>query len=134
MYNMMIGERIKKLRETKNITQTELATIIGTTKQNIYKYETGVISNIPYDKIEKIADYFKVSPAYLMGWEDIDENSETIDYFYHDEIFPSEIVREIFDVINKLNFKGKQETKKYVEYLSTQKEYVTPDIKNDIDN
>ena len=36
---MTIGERIKNLRERHNMTQTELAEAIGTTKQNIYKYE-----------------------------------------------------------------------------------------------
>lgn len=67
---MTIGNRIKSLRESKGITQTELAELIGTTKQNIYKYENGIITNIPSDKIELIAQRLSVSPAYLMGWED----------------------------------------------------------------
>ena len=62
------GERIKELREGKNITQTELADMIGTTKQNIYKYENGIITNIPSDKIELMAEKLDVSPAYIMGW------------------------------------------------------------------
>lgn len=65
---MTIGERIKQLRTEKGITQTELADIIGTTKQNIYKYENGIITNIPSDKIEGISRYFQVSPSFLMGW------------------------------------------------------------------
>jgi repressor LexA len=64
------GERIKSLRESKDITQTELAEMIGTTKQNVYKYENGIITNIPSDKIELMAEKFDVSPAYLMGWTD----------------------------------------------------------------
>lgn len=63
------GDRIKELRESKHITQTELAEMIGTTKQNIYKYENGIITNIPSDKIELLAEKFDVSPAYIMGWE-----------------------------------------------------------------
>lgn len=66
---MTKGDRIKQLREQKDISQTELAERVGTTKQNIYKYETGVITNIPSDKIEAIAQYFNVSPSYIMGWE-----------------------------------------------------------------
>ena len=62
------GERIKELREGKNITQTELADMIGKTKQNIYKYENGIITNIPSDKIELMAEKLDVSPAYIMGW------------------------------------------------------------------
>ena len=67
---MTIGERIKHLRLKKGITQTELADVLKTTKQNIYKYENGIITNIPSDKIEEIARYFQVSPSYLMGWEE----------------------------------------------------------------
>ena len=67
---MTIGERIKSLREEKGITQTKLANAIGTTKQNIYKYENGIITNIPSDKIELIASFFGVSPGSIMGWED----------------------------------------------------------------
>ena len=70
---MTIGERIKSLRESKRITQTELAEKLGTTKQNIYKYENGIITNIPSDKIELMAKCFEVSPGYIMGWEDENE-------------------------------------------------------------
>lgn len=70
---MTIGERIESLRESKRITQTELAEKLGTTKQNIYKYENGIITNIPSDKIELMAKCFEVSPGYIMGWEDENE-------------------------------------------------------------
>ena len=66
---MTVGERIKQIREEKRISQTELAEAIHTTKQNIYKYENNIISNIPSDKIEAIAKYLSISRAYLMGWE-----------------------------------------------------------------
>ena len=60
---MTVGERIRQTREEKRISQTELA-------EAIYKYENNIISNIPSDKIEAIAKYLSVSPAYLMGWND----------------------------------------------------------------
>lgn len=67
---MTIGQRIRFCREQKKITQTELAERIGTTKQNIYKYENGIITNIPSDKIQSMANVLGVTPAYLMGWTD----------------------------------------------------------------
>ena len=67
---MTIGERIRQLREERKISQTELAEAAETTKQNLYKYETGIITNIPTDKIEKMAKKLSVSPAYLMGWKE----------------------------------------------------------------
>lgn len=65
---MTIGERIKHRREELCITQTWLAEQIGTSKQNLYKYENGIIANIPTEKIEAIAKALHTTPAYLMGW------------------------------------------------------------------
>ena len=63
-------ERIARLRELMNIGQSELAEKIGVSKQTLYKYENGIVSNVPSDKIEAMAKIFGVTPAYLMGWED----------------------------------------------------------------
>lgn len=75
--NMTIGEKIKKLRLEKGISQEELAKIVNTTKQAIYKYESNVVTNIPISKIQALAEFFNVSPAYLTGWgieeEEIEE-------------------------------------------------------------
>lgn len=73
---MAKGDRIRALRERFGLTQDELAEKIGTTKQTIYKYETGVITNIPSDKIEEMAALFGVSPSYLMGWDDDDTQDQ----------------------------------------------------------
>lgn len=68
---MKIGDRIRIARENKGITQEELGRLCGTTKQTIFKYESGIITNIPLDRLELIADALDVSPAHIMGWEDI---------------------------------------------------------------
>lgn len=66
---MTVGERIKTLREKCGISQVALADKIDVSKQSLYKYENNIITNIPSDKIEKIAEITNVSPAYIMGWE-----------------------------------------------------------------
>ena len=63
---MTTGKRIKKLRTTSKMTQTELAEAINVTKQTIYKYENDIIANIPYDKLKAIAEIFHVSFSYLL--------------------------------------------------------------------
>lgn len=65
-----LGDRLKELRESRNLSQTEVATKIGITKQSLYKYENGIIENIPIDKIEALANYYDVSPSLIMGWKD----------------------------------------------------------------
>ncbi len=67
---MTIGERIKQRRTELGIGQTQLAELIGSSKQNVYKYETGIIANIPGEKVEAIAKALHTTPAYLMGWTD----------------------------------------------------------------
>lgn len=65
---MTIGEKIKSAREAAHLTQTELGAACGTTKQTIYKYETGTVTNIPLDRLELIAKAVHVPAAELMGW------------------------------------------------------------------
>lgn len=72
---MSIGDRIKQLRESHSLTQEELAKKLDTSKQTIYKYENHIITNIPSDKIEILAKVFKVSPIYLMGWDEKEEEA-----------------------------------------------------------
>ena len=67
---MTIGEKIKMAREAKGLTQEQLGALCGTTKQTIFKYENGIITNIPLDRLEKMAEVLSITPMSLMGWED----------------------------------------------------------------
>lgn len=70
---MTTGERIKQRREELGITQVDLANLVGTYRQQIYKYERSIIRDIPHDMIEKIAAALHTTPAILTGWETDDE-------------------------------------------------------------
>lgn len=67
---MTKGERIKSARESVGLTQEQLGRMCHTTKQTIYKYETGIITNIPIDRLVSIAQALNVSAEYLAGWDD----------------------------------------------------------------
>ena len=77
---MSIGDRIKQARLEKKISQTELAEKTKTIKQTIYKYENNIITNIPSDKIEAIADVLGVSPAFLMGWTTAPDTAQRAEF------------------------------------------------------
>ena len=66
---MSIGKNIKNRRKELDLTQEDIAKRIGVSKQTVQKYESGVIANIPSDKIEMVAEILKTTPAKLMGWE-----------------------------------------------------------------
>ena len=67
---MAIGDRIKKYRLSLGISQVSLADKAAISKQTLYKYENGIITNISTDKIEVIASALNTTPADLMGWTD----------------------------------------------------------------
>lgn len=71
---MGLKENIKSKRIERKMTLEDLAKSVGVSRQTIQRYESGVIGNIPSDKIELIARALDTSPAYLMGWEQIDTN------------------------------------------------------------
>lgn len=73
-----VGSRIKQLRERHGYSQTDFADKVGVSKQTLYKYENGIVTNIPSDKIENVAALCKVSPSWIMGWE-MDQSASSSD-------------------------------------------------------
>lgn len=95
---MTVGSRIKNLRIKKNYTLDELGKMIDASRQTLHKYEQGIITNIPKEKIEKIAQVLGVNPSYIYGWENdetyyIDENTKSI----AQDIFENDNLRILFD-------------------------------------
>lgn len=64
---MQIGERIKELRENKNLTQTELAELLGfKTYTTVSKWESN--DNYPKGKdLKRLSEIFGVTSDYLLG-------------------------------------------------------------------
>ncbi len=73
----MLANRLKELRKEKGLTLDALAERLGTSKQTIHRYENGIISNIPHDKVRALARALEVAPSELMGWES-DELTEGV--------------------------------------------------------
>lgn len=69
----MLNDRLRAARQKSGLTLDEVAKKVGVSRQTIHRYETGVITNVPAENIEKIASALETTPAKLMGW-DIDEN------------------------------------------------------------
>lgn len=70
---MTIGEKIKKLRLDNNMTLEELGGKVGVSKQSLFKYENGIVTNIPLDRIEKLGKVLGVDPSELVGWSNVKE-------------------------------------------------------------
>lgn len=68
-YNEEVGNRIYDVRTEKNITLKELGDLVGLSESTVQRYEKGKIKNVDIEIVKKFADALKISPAYLMGWE-----------------------------------------------------------------
>ncbi len=61
--------RLREIREDKDLYQKDIAKILNTTQQVYSEYELG-IRIIPLDKIYKLADFYNTSIDYLTGRTD----------------------------------------------------------------
>ena len=62
----MIGENIKTLRKTQNLTQPEFAKIIGISRNSLSRYENGT-SSVSTELIDRICQKFNVSYIDIVG-------------------------------------------------------------------
>ena len=58
--------RIRDLREDHDLTQRQLAAILGITQPQYFRYEQGY-RDIPTDLLIRLADYYDVSTDYILG-------------------------------------------------------------------
>ena len=94
----MIGERLRKIRKSKGITQKELADVLGVNKATVSLYEKNI--NEPNDSVKtKMAKYFKISMDYLTGVID-----EEISYYDKNTFLKlsSDISKEDIRFINEI--------------------------------
>lgn len=62
-------ERIRNLREDKDLTQKQIGQILNMSQTGYNQYETGK-NDIPTTILIKLADFYKTSTDYLLGITD----------------------------------------------------------------
>ncbi len=65
----MLYQRIRNLREDRDMTQTALAQILHCSQRIYSNYERGEV-DLPTEILIKLADYYDVSVDYLLGRTD----------------------------------------------------------------
>ena len=75
---MKIGDRIKERRIELEMSQDELAKILGyKSRSSINKIEKDA-SGLPQSKIAAIASALQTTPSYIMGWEENDKMGNVV--------------------------------------------------------
>ena len=67
--------RIRDLREDHDLTQKEIANVLGMSQTGYSKYETGE-NDIPTQILIALAQYYNTSTDYLLGLSDAKEAKE----------------------------------------------------------
>lgn len=68
---MTFGERLKKLRQEKEVTQAEIGELLEVSRRTISFYECDKHFPRDAESLIKLAKYFNVSLDYLLGSSDI---------------------------------------------------------------
>ena len=79
---MNMGEKIKFRRKQLKMSADALGEAIGKNRATIYRYEKNEIEDMPYTIVSKLAKALNLSPSYLMGWEDSENDRLTSVYNY----------------------------------------------------
>ncbi|ATW83097.1 helix-turn-helix transcriptional regulator [Weizmannia coagulans] len=71
---MGYGDRLKRLRDKRNLSQQQLADALNINRSTYARYELGQ-TQPDFETLEKIASFFDVSIDYLIKGEDTTNNS-----------------------------------------------------------
>lgn len=104
---MGVSQVLKIRRKELNYTLLDIAKKIGVSEATVQRWESGNIKNLRYDKIVALADILEISPAYLMGWEKINDNDRS----------------KISSFMNQLNAEGQEKVLDYASDLVASGKY-----------
>lgn len=64
-----VGNRLKELRDQRGVRMIDVAAAADKDQSTLSRYERGTVP-IPLDVITRLAVFYGVSRAYLMGWDE----------------------------------------------------------------
>lgn len=107
---MSFGNKVKKLRKTKKLSQEEFASLVGLSPNHISKIENNKL--IPYaNAIKKISEVLNVSTDYLL-FDDVPKNTDLTRFN------DSELIDVMFKV-DELSEKDREAAKHILKALVT---------------
>ncbi len=68
---MSFKERLKQKRKQKNLTQVDLAKLLGVSSRTVQHYEAGNYKPDTYEAYEKIAEVLDTTPEFLLHQDDL---------------------------------------------------------------
>ena len=91
---MTFGERLKKLRQEKEVTQVEIGELLGVGRRMVSFYESNKHFPSDAESLIKLSAYFNVSLDYLLGTSDIRNYDDMLKSFNIYKVLPPEGMKE----------------------------------------
>ena len=112
---MILGERIKKLRTEKGLSQSQLAKKIGVSYPQMSRYEIKGVQP-PADVLKKLADVFETTADYMISGDSNEKaknslkDAELINQFKEIDLLPEEEKNVLLKIVSAYirDFKAKK--------------------------
>lgn len=104
---MTVGERIRDRRKQLGFSAEYIAGRLDCSPATVYRYENGYIEKVPTATVAAIADILDTTPAYLMGWEDINAEQRGED----------EVTRKLLDFVDTATADELRQLLDFIAYL-----------------
>ena len=114
---MTTGTRMKNRRKELGITVDEIASALGVSVATVYRYENGEIEKVPGSVLEPLAKVLRTTPAYLMGWEDVDAGQSPIPESEDAPPIENPDIRMIARAGRKMTPEQAENVRKYAEFM-----------------
>jgi transcriptional regulator with XRE-family HTH domain len=100
MYMKTISERIKELRETKNLTSKDLCALLDINPSTYSKLENDKKS-IDVDELKKISEFYAVSADYILGIAS--PKTDIIAYMKRDKNLEDADIKEVQMILSMMD-------------------------------
>lgn len=115
---MLIGDRVKKARIAKNMSQQALGDLLGVSKVSVCGYERGTRTpNL--ETFLTLIDVLELNPSYALGYDQLVVREEEEPYQVHVATVDLEILNEIKqhrELYNKICVNPHREIEKYQQW------------------
>lgn len=78
---MEVKDIIKQRRLELGYSMKELGKRVGVSEATISRWESGDIANMKRDKIKALASALQISPASIMGWDEVSKTGYDEEYY-----------------------------------------------------
>lgn len=107
---MSIGNRLKKLREERGLTQEELGKIVGVSDKAVSTWENDI--KVPRNKrLQNLADFFNVSVDFLLGRSDKQVDDSVIEKVLDIE---DDLLKKYGNIYEAQKASQKNDSRKYI--------------------